>query len=82
MWERRSVEAVILNRVGRILTEKVTFEKKFQGSKGINHMNSWWKNIPGKGEPGKSPKVGAFQSFRRTTRRSRRLEWNECGQGY
>lgn len=50
VWESGSVEVVILNGVGRVLTEKVTFEKTFQGSKGVNHKNSWWENIPGKRE--------------------------------
>lgn len=38
------------NRVGRVLTEKVIFDKKLQGSKNANHMHSSWKNILGRRE--------------------------------
>ena len=33
---------------GGLLPEKVTFEKEYQGSEGVNHMNPWRKNIPGR----------------------------------
>lgn len=47
--------------VSRVLTEEVTFEKRFQGSKGVNPINSRWKNILGRRESQcKSPRVGAF----------------------
>lgn len=41
---------MILNRVGRVLAEKVTSEKGFPGSKDVHHMNSWWKDTLGRKE--------------------------------
>lgn len=47
--------------MSRVLTEKMTFEKRFQRSKGANPIHSWWKNILGRKESQcKTARVGAF----------------------